>query len=166
MPPAPEKYVSVLEVHIRSMRIKVARDIAEEALQIYPQDLLIASYCGLLGVLSGAGKKAGIQTCLSAVEGAKKANSDKSVKGALYLNLGRAYLGGRMKKEAIETFREGLRIDRKNKALHWELRKAGIRRKPVLPFLSRTNFINRGLGILLYGYLGLKGKSKDAEDAK
>ena len=67
-----------------------------------------------------------------------------------YLNLGRAYLKGNRKKDAVQAFQEGLKSDPGNRDLLWEIKKIGERRKPPLSFLSRSNPINKYIGMLLY----------------
>jgi tetratricopeptide (TPR) repeat protein len=68
----------------------------------------------------------------------------------LYLNLGKAYLAANRKKDAYKSFKKGLEIDKKNEALFNELKGLGIRKKPPLPFLQRSNPLNRYLGRLLH----------------
>jgi len=52
------------------------------------------------------------------------------------------------KAEAIRVFRLGLKAER-NKRIIEELEKLGIRKPPVISFLSRGNPINKYLGIIL-----------------
>jgi tetratricopeptide (TPR) repeat protein len=65
----------------------------------------------------------------------------------LYLNLGRIYLITN-KEDAIKTFREGLNYET-NQQIIDELNKLGPRKSPILPFLKRSNPINKYLGIIL-----------------
>lgn len=65
-----------------------------------------------------------------------------------YLNLGRIYSFQGRKPEALEVFRQGLRHGRDIRIIA-ELEKLGTRKKPVIPFLSRNNVINKYLGIIL-----------------
>ncbi|KPK44889.1 MAG: hypothetical protein AMK74_04425 [Nitrospira bacterium SM23_35] len=65
-----------------------------------------------------------------------------------YLNLGRIYLLMKNREEAIRSFREGLRYG-PNDEIAGELHRLGIRSSPVLPFLKRSNWLNKYLGILL-----------------
>ena len=66
-----------------------------------------------------------------------------------YLNLGKVYLRAGLKIKAIETFRKGLNIDSKNPDIIAELQLLGLRKKPVIPYLPRDNFLNKYLGIIL-----------------
>lgn len=65
-----------------------------------------------------------------------------------YLNLGRIYLVINNKPEAIKAFREGLAIAQ-NEEIIEELQRLGIRKRPPIPFLKRSNPINKYLGIIL-----------------
>lgn len=64
-----------------------------------------------------------------------------------YLNLGKVYLVDNNKEEAIKTFRAGLDYET-NPLIVDELNKLGPRKPPILPFLERSNPINRYLGIM------------------
>jgi tetratricopeptide (TPR) repeat protein len=73
---------------------------------------------------------------------------------AHYLNLGRIYLLMGNKPDAILVLREGL--SRGNSPeLSEQLEKLGARRRPVIPFLKRSNPVNKFIGMLL-GKLGLR----------
>jgi len=65
-----------------------------------------------------------------------------------YLNFGKIYLFTRKKAEAITIFREGLNHEA-NKEIMEELDTLVPRKPPVIPFLRRSNPINKYLGILL-----------------
>ncbi|TFG88565.1 MAG: tetratricopeptide repeat protein, partial [Candidatus Atribacteria bacterium] len=67
-----------------------------------------------------------------------------------YLNLGRAYIVAGKKQDAIEAFQKGLSYDEENKDLLWEARKLGMRKNPVIPYLKRTNPINKYIGMILH----------------
>jgi hypothetical protein len=54
------------------------------------------------------------------------------------------------KKEAYFAFQKGLDIDKKNENIFKELEKIGVRRKPLFPFLKRSNPLNKYIGILTY----------------
>ena len=69
----------------------------------------------------------------------------------LYVNLGRTLLLAGRKKEAVDNFQKGLNYDRANVELKKEMQALGIRKQPPLPFLSRSNPVNRLIGKLLHG---------------
>lgn len=66
-----------------------------------------------------------------------------------YLNLGRVYLKANKKTDAIETLRKGLSFG-ENEEIHQLLENIGMRKNPVVPFISRNNFLNKYLGLLLH----------------
>lgn len=65
-----------------------------------------------------------------------------------YLNLGRVHLLSGHRSEAIHIFRQGLLYEH-NLQIDAELRKIGMRKPPILSFLSRDHPINKHLGIFL-----------------
>ncbi len=65
-----------------------------------------------------------------------------------FLFLGRIHLLAGLKKEAIRSFRLGLRHGT-NKEIINELNRLGARKAPVLPFLKREHPLNKSLGIML-----------------
>jgi tetratricopeptide (TPR) repeat protein len=65
-----------------------------------------------------------------------------------YLNLGKLYLYAGKRTDAIRAFREGLSRE-KDQGIIDELNKLGTRKPPVIPFLKRSNPVNRFLGIIL-----------------
>jgi tetratricopeptide (TPR) repeat protein len=65
-----------------------------------------------------------------------------------FLYLGRVHMLAGRKKDAIRIFKMGLRYGRCPDIVA-ELNRMGMRRSPVLPFLSRSNPINKYLGIAM-----------------
>lgn len=66
-----------------------------------------------------------------------------------YVNMARAcLLQERYRREAVDAVKEGLRIDPENPELIELDAQFGQRRKPVLSFLGRRNFLNQALGWL------------------
>jgi hypothetical protein len=63
-----------------------------------------------------------------------------------YYNLARTYLLANQRRKAIETVIAGRQVDRRHPGLARLHRELGIRRPPVLGFLSRDHFLNRLLG--------------------
>ena len=64
-----------------------------------------------------------------------------------FLRLGMIYLYAGQKREAIRIFRLGLRLER-NPSIIAMLRHLGERQHPVIPFLARSNPLNKYLGKL------------------
>ncbi|MGE0641634.1 MAG: hypothetical protein AB7G12_10310 [Thermoanaerobaculia bacterium] len=68
-----------------------------------------------------------------------------------HLNLARVCLLARNRKRAVLALSQGLALDPKNeglRALHAEL---GIRKRPVVGFLDRSNPVNKTLGRIRHG---------------
>lgn len=78
------------------------------------------------------------QLCREALQ-AEPANPDH------YYQLGRIYLLARQKRQAIATFRKGLKVKRYQPIID-ELQKLGLRKEPVFSTLPRDHFINRFAG--------------------
>jgi predicted Zn-dependent protease len=60
----------------------------------------------------------------------------------------RVYLKARRKAQAIACLRAGLALDPQHAGLHAQLDAIGVRKAPLLGFLSRDNVVNRYLGLL------------------
>ncbi|MBE0597810.1 MAG: tetratricopeptide repeat protein [Desulfuromonadales bacterium] len=83
----------------------------------------------------------GIGLCLEAMQ--------KEPQNALhYLNLGRIYLLAGQKSLALQTFRRGLRCQR-NPQIIEELKRLGVRKRPVFSGLKRDHPLNRFFGLIL-----------------
>ena len=72
-----------------------------------------------------------------------------------FLRLGTVYLVAGRKKEAIRIFRLGLRVGKNPTIVRW-LQVLGDRKKPLFPFLSRTNPLNKYLGKIRMSLTGGK----------
>lgn len=136
---------------------KQALKILNDALEEFPEDPFILSYYGCLKAVVEKKYDEGTKICQMALEKLDPVapHGEESLYATFYLNLGRAYLAGGQRERAIEVFNDGLKIDKSNHDLLWELKKLGTRRKPVITFLSRSNPINKYLGIM---FSRLKGK--------
>lgn len=63
-----------------------------------------------------------------------------------HLNLARVYLLMDNRRGAVDALARGLRVDPSHAGLRALRKEIGVRRRPVIPFLSRDNFLNRLLG--------------------
>jgi hypothetical protein len=79
-----------------------------------------------------------------------------------YVNLARTYLLSNDRSGVVRTVRSGLKIDPQNPELLELYNDLGIRKLPVLSFLSRSNPINRFLGSLRHAARGEPAPSKPA----
>ena len=124
--------------------------LLEEALRKFPGDPFLLSYYGCLVAIVRNNPREGISLCLDALK-----RLDETIPfGSEFfypvfnLNLGRAYLKAEKKQEAVNAFYHGLKNDPDNKDIHQELIKLGNRRRLPLPFLKRSNPINKYIGML------------------
>ena len=97
------------------------------------------SYFGLCVALVRKEYKQGIDLCRRAID-------LEFYNGDHYANLGRIYLTMGNRKKALETVEAGLKMNMKHERLRAVRRSLGIRSKPAVPFLDRTNPINVSLG--------------------
>jgi tetratricopeptide (TPR) repeat protein len=112
----------------------------EKAISIEKRPDVYSYYAFCIAKERGQVSKA-ISLCKEAIE--KEPNNSVH-----YLNLGRIYLLDDKKEEAIKTFRGGLNYEA-NPLIVDELNKLGPRKPPIVPFLKRSNPINKYLGIML-----------------
>jgi tetratricopeptide (TPR) repeat protein len=111
----------------------------------------VLSSFGLCIALERGKVKDAIDLCIKAI--------DRDSENVFHhLNLGKVYLKDGKKAVGIDIFRKGLRLNAYNDAsreINLILNKLGTRRKPSLPFLKRSHFINKYIGIVL-SKLGFK----------
>lgn len=140
---------------LRKGNRNAALEVVKEALSIFPEDPFFLSHSGYLVAEVEKRTKEGCSICENSIEIiAKSTSADKEFFYPLaYLNLGRAYLAGRQKKDALDAFYTGLKYDAKHKELLSLIRKLGVRRAPVIRSLGRGNPINKYLGKLRYWLL-------------
>ncbi len=112
----------------------------EEAYKEDKENAKYMSYYGMCVAIRWGEIGLGIELCTRAVK-------KEFYKTEYYINLSRVYLKADNKKGAIIALQKGLRFDPENDIIHEELVKLGARKKPLIPFLNRSNTINRFLGI-------------------
>ena len=106
-----------------------------------------ARYRSYYGLCLGLAKKRhvdGIALCQSAID-LEHYNPD------MHWNLGKVFFDCGRKREAYRAFVRGLKIQPGHKGLVSDMKRMGLRTKPVIPFLSRSNPINRTLGRMRSG---------------
>jgi len=149
----PADYLRAVKSHLRSGKYKDAFRVLQQATVMYPDDPVILSYYGCLQALVDKKYRSGVDTCKKAITLLKKKKSsfgEEVLYPVFYLNLGRAYIAAGKKKDAIDAFEKGLQYDYGNNDLKKELRRMGLRKKPLVPFLARSNPINKYIGMLLH----------------
>lgn len=75
----------------------------------------------------------------------------------LYLNLAEVYAAAGRREEAVEALQSGLKYARRDVRLSIAMNRLIQRRSPVVSFLSRKHFVNRGLGRLRHRALQVLG---------
>jgi tetratricopeptide (TPR) repeat protein len=130
--------------------LKAALEVTREALQLFPGDPFFLSHCGYLTAVVEKKKRDGCNICEDALRVMSRIPSEDKefFYPVLYLNLGKAYLTSNQRKAALDAFREGLKHDTKHRELQSHMAKLGRRKNPVIPFLDRSNPINKYLGKL------------------
>lgn len=145
-------YLDEIKTFLQRKQYKKAFELLNTALELYPNEPFILSYCGCLEAILNKNYTHGIDACSKAI----KIIKEKMPYGhefyypVLYLNLGRTYLAAGNKKYAVEAFQKGLIFDNDNKDLLQEIKKLGMRRKPIVHFLPRSHPINKYIGIMLH----------------
>ena len=153
----PDEYFRQVKTHLREGKQREAFTILQEAVLIYPNEPTLMSYYGYLLALVDKKYRMGIDTCLKAIENLRtleKHCEKRDVSSAypvFYFNLGKAYSAAGRRKESLDALHKGLSCDPSNGDIRKELQRMGVRRKkPPIPFLDRSNPVNKYLGIALY----------------
>ena len=132
--------------------IEDAHRLFREAYEKNPNDPHAMSYYGY--TISQVEDKAhrGLELCQQAIK-------TSVIDPHFFLNIAMIYIKLGRKREAVGAFKKGLQIDRSNKKIHetWK-NTLGIRRKPAIGFLDRSNPINKFLGKSSWKRLQKKGK--------
>jgi tetratricopeptide (TPR) repeat protein len=145
------EYFEEIQQLLRRGNGKSAMNSLRQALEKFPDDLFLLSYYGYLLAVIENNPKEGIKICEDALKTLKKSMplGSEFFYPVFYLNMGRAYLKDNRKNEAVRAFQDGLKNDPENRDILWEMQKLGSRKRPPLPFLSRSNPVNIYLGKLL-----------------
>jgi len=148
-------YLKEIKALLKTNSKEKALEVLNEALIDHPYNPIIISYLGFLEAAVNKHYTKGINICRESFKILKEhlPLGEGFFLAILYLNLGRAYLAAHKKKEAYDAFQKGLDIDRKNEDILYAIKKLGIRRKPTLPFLKRSNPLNKSIGQLTYKQL-------------
>ena len=148
--PAEELFESGVQ-YLRNGYYGKALDKLKDAVELDKKNPLFVSYLGLLVGLAQKKHEEAAQLCHTALQ-----MNRHLVEG--YLNLSQVYLKAGKKADAVEALEVGLQYTKRDVRLVRELRKLGIRRPPVIPFLERKHFMNRHLGHLRHRVLRMLGK--------
>jgi len=149
---SPSQYLDEVKTMLQRKSNRSALELLTHALKKYSDDPFLLSYYGCLEAIINKNFTDGIDNCSRAIEilDEKIPFGQEIFYPTFYLNLGRAYLAAKDKKGATEVFQKGLSFDKENKDLVWEMKKLGERRKPLIPYLRRSNPINKYIGMILH----------------
>ena len=149
---SPADCIKAVRGLLRDGEGKKAYALLLQAVIHFPEHALILSYYGCLQAIVDKKYRSGIESCRKALAIFKAADIYTAgiVYPILYLNLGRACVAAGRKKDAIEALSKGLKYDKSHRELNKELLLLGVRKKPVVPFLSRSNPLNKYIGIILH----------------
>jgi predicted Zn-dependent protease len=143
------EYAEAIRLDLKGNK-KAALGTAHEALEKFPADPFFLSYCGYLTAIVENKSREGAGMCEAAISILRNSKSTDTVffLPLFYLHLGKVHMKANRKEPAINAFQEGLKFDSRNRELLSELKVIGSRMKPVIPFLERSNPINKYLGKL------------------
>ena len=111
-------------------------------------------YLSYLGVAMAAGQR----NWDSAEDLCTQAIKLKRTQAELYINLADVYRLAGKRQDAVETLTLGLTMTKRDSRIAQALTKYGYRRPPVLAFLDRDHYLNRGLGKLRYRVMKSLGR--------
>ena len=145
------EYAEAIRLELKSNK-KAALGSAREALAKFPADPFFLSYVGYLTAIVEGKSREGAGMCEAAIKILRKSKSTDIAffLPLFYLHLGKVHMKADRKIPAINAFQEGLKFDSRNRELLFEIKAIGSRKTPVIPFLGRSNPINKYLGKLRY----------------
>ncbi len=154
----PQKFFKEGQKFLRKGDLEEAAKAFEKAYNLDRDNPAYMSYYGMCAALKWGKIGLGLELCTKAIK-------KEFFKAEYYLNLGKVYLAADNKKGAITAFKKGLRFDPNNEELNEMMIQLGIRKRPIIPFLKRSNPINKYLGIFfrrtLPNLFKKKGPPKD-----
>lgn len=127
---------------LKNNNLDKATRLFEKAYKEDKENARYMSYYGMCAAIRWGEIGLGIELCTRAVK-------KEFYKTEYYINLSKVYIKANNKKGAISALKKGLRFDPENDIIHEELIKLGARKKPIIPFMNRSNPINKFLGIFL-----------------
>jgi tetratricopeptide (TPR) repeat protein len=147
----PADYLRAVKAQLRSGNQKEAFRILQQASLHFPEQPLVLSYYGCLQAVVDKKYRSGIDNCKKAIALMRQLESFdmEVIFPVLYLNLGRACVAAGKRRDAVDSFNKGLKYDNGNRELLKELRALGERKRPPVPFLDRSNPINKYIGMIL-----------------
>jgi Flp pilus assembly protein TadD len=127
--------------HMHRCHFGQAARALREALQQSPGNPEYLSFLGLCLAREGSEYDAAVKLC-------RRALNQKPYDTLLQVNLGRVYRLMGKNAQAHRIFQRAREWDSANRQAAVELARMGVRRQPALPFLPRSHWCNRYLGLL------------------
>ncbi len=149
----PADFYRQVKADLYAGRKQDAFALLQQSMIHFPNNPILLSYYGYLTVLVGKRYRTGVETCLKALVKLRSSGAidEDSYYQVCYYNLGRAYAASGKRKEALDALKRGLAYGRTNGDIVKEMEQLGVRRKtPPIPFLKRSNPLNKYIGILLH----------------
>jgi len=157
----PGEYLRPVIAYLRKGEQKEAYALIQHAILEYPDDPFILSYYGCLQALVDKKYRAGVDKCRQAISMLKNESKhgedmlypeygEDTMYPIFYLNLGKAFVVARRKRDAFDAFEKGLEYDRSNREILMEIRSLGSRKRATVPFLDRSNPVNKYLGKMMH----------------
>jgi len=149
----PAEYLRQIKACLHAGMQREAFELVKVSLVHYPDEPVFLSYYGFLQVVVERMYRRGIETCQKAIKKFKTTGScdDGVLYAVFYYNLGRAFAASGKRNDAREVLTIGLSYDPGNFHMVKELRRLGMRTiKPPIPFLHRSNPLNKYIGMMLY----------------
>ena len=139
-----KRYDLALE-RIRDNDYKGAIGFLEDNLKYGGRSPSSLSLLGAIITKSGGNLKKAEKFCKEAIE-LESNNSDH------YLNLAEVYVKRKWQSKAVEVLRTGIELDPENSEIVKLLNQLCTRKKTPIPFLNRSNPINKFIGKLFANY--------------
>jgi tetratricopeptide (TPR) repeat protein len=145
-------YLEEVRCLVKSRNYKEALKILDEALIGHPFNPFLLSYHGWMIAVVCRDYDRGTDICKDALDllKADEPAGFESFSPFFHLNLGRAYSAAGDKRNAVQAWMKGLDADPNNSDLLAEISGIGKRRKPMIPFLKRSNAVNKFAGKVLH----------------
>lgn len=132
--------------YLRSNALQSALLCFRKAVEMQKNNPYFLSFYGLLLGRAERQWDEGERICIEALRMRKR-------QPQLYVNLAELYLSAGKRADAVDVLLEAIQVDPANSRLNRLLVKVGVRRPPVLPFLERSHFLNKNLGMLRHRLL-------------
>ena len=126
--------------------VKAAHEIFSRAWRRNLNDPRVLSNFGLTLVLVEGDRQRGIRFCEEALRRGLRTTE-------ALVNLAKALVVTRNKEQAVRALRKAMELAPEDPRVGQEFVALGLRRRPAIPFLPRSFFLNRWIGMLTWKYL-------------